>query len=60
MKRNVKKLVLSRETVAYLGERKLGKAVGGFSYPFDSCGCNGETSNGPFNCFTCGLSCQDC
>jgi natural product precursor len=58
MKKNVKKLVLSRETVAYLSERKLGNAVGGGTAPYASCGCDGETSNGPYNCFTCGLSCQ--
>ncbi|HEV7504435.1 MAG TPA: class I lanthipeptide [Thermoanaerobaculia bacterium] len=58
MKKNVKKLLLSKETVAYLSGPKLSNVVGMVSHPNDSCGCNGETSNGPFNCLTCGLSCQ--
>jgi natural product precursor len=53
MKKRVKKLELSKETLADLTRRELGKVEGGGSTPRNSCGCEGETSNGPFACFTC-------
>lgn len=58
MKKSLKRLKLSKETIAYLTGRELADVAAGTSNPFNSCGCNGETSNGPFNCFTCGLNCQ--